>query len=118
MAFATVLAAQGGLAGRACPLVPKPPTLQQRPGLPGPRAVRRHHRCVAAASTQQVEGVASWLAGDGVDVGKQAAAPGAGGGLVCSRAVKAGEQLFAIPESAWITPKTAEQSDIGSCLAG
>jgi hypothetical protein len=61
--------------------------------------------------------VQSWLAAAGVDLSKLAAAPSPAG-LVCSRAVARGEQIFAIPESAWITTATAEESDIGSHLAG
>ncbi|EFN56770.1 hypothetical protein CHLNCDRAFT_8187, partial [Chlorella variabilis] len=38
--------------------------------------------------------------------------------LVCSKAVNKGEQLFAVPEAAWITADTAQQSQIGSHLTG
>lgn len=86
---------------------------------PGPQRTchrRSKLQCQAAASTAQ-EGVTAWLAGAGVDVAKQAVAP-SGSGLVTSRPVNKGEQLFAIPESAWITPLTAAQSEIGQYLAG
>ncbi len=59
----------------------------------------------------------AWLAGAGVDTAKQAVAP-SGSGLVTSRPVNKGEQLFAIPESAWISSQTAAQSEIGQHLAG
>lgn len=97
-------------------LTPKPPTAlrsQAAARRPSFRAVR----CAAAVAdtAQQLQG---WLAAAGVDVGKQAAALGGSGGLVASRPVKQGEQLLAIPQSAWITPDTAQQSDIGQHLAG
>ncbi|KAL4444028.1 hypothetical protein ABPG75_011765 [Micractinium tetrahymenae] len=99
----------------------------QRPGCPKPtqscpgpqRSSRRWSQlqCHAAATVQQAQEVTAWLAGAGVDVAKQAVAP-SGSGLVTSRPVNKGEQLFAIPESAWITPQTAAQSEIGQYLAG
>lgn len=95
---------------------PKPRTA---PGPPcrRPRPPQRAARAQAAAATQQAEGLAAWLAAAGVDASKQAAAPGAGG-LVCTRAVKPGEQLFAVPATAWITADTAAQCDIGQHLQG
>lgn len=66
----------------------------------------------AQATTQQL---ASWLAG----VDKAAAAAPGAGGLVAARPVKAGEQLFAVPESAWITAEMAADAPvIGPHLAG
>lgn len=99
---------------------PKPPTTPAcRPaGAPSPRPGRRQLRCTAQAATATPQQLEGWLAAAGVDVGKLAAAPGASGGLVATRAVKAGEQLLAIPQSAWITAETALQSDIGKHLAG
>lgn len=86
-----------------------------------PALQRTAHRqsqlnCQAAASTAE-QGVTAWLSGAGVDTGKQAVVP-SGSGLVTSRPVNKGEQLFAIPESAWITPQTAAQSEIGQYLTG
>lgn len=70
------------------------------------------HASAAAATTQQL---AFWLAG----VDKAAAAAPGASGLVASRAVKAGEQLFAVPESAWITAEMATDAPvIGPHLAG
>jgi hypothetical protein len=107
--------------GRVCQGA-KPRTARQqagRPARPPARSQRRSHlQCRAAAATaQQLEGVQSWLAAAGVYLSKLAAAPSPSG-LVCSRAVARGEQIFAIPDSAWITAATAEESDIGSHLAG
>ena len=74
----------------------------------------RHLGCRATA--QQLEGVASWLAAGGA--AKAAVVPTAAGGLQTSRAVSRGEQLFAVPQSAWITAATAQQSAIGRYLEG
>lgn len=114
LAQATVAAAQAR-PGRA----QAPHTLPQLARLAptAARPARIQLRC-AAAATAQAEGVVQLLAASGVAVDKQAAAPSPAG-LVCSRAVKAGEQLLAIPQAAWITAETAAaQPDIGRHLAG
>lgn len=116
MRLATHITAPAALAGVA-PCRPKPRTAAGR------APTSTHHRyqqlqCRAATAQQAVDGVAAWLAAAGVDAAKQAVAPGPAG-LVCSRAVKAGEQLFAIPQSAWITAQTAADSpEIGQYVAG
>ena len=108
----------GPLPQAAAPALKPPTPGALRLALPRACSSRRAllQRCAAAAS--QLEGVTTWLAAAGVDVGKQAAAPGADGSLVTTRPVAKGEQLFAIPESAWITPAIAAQSEIGQYLVG
>lgn len=93
---------------------PKPRT--QQLGV-GPHRGRTPCRAAAATSAASAEALPAWLASAGVDVGKQAAAVGAGG-LVASRDVNPGEPFFAIPKAAWITAETAAASDIGQHLSG
>lgn len=84
----------------------------------GPQLRRALCRAAAATAAAGAEALPAWLGSAcGVDVGKQAAVPGAGG-LVASRDVKPGEAFFAIPKAAWITAETAAASDIGRYLGG
>ena len=100
---------------RRCPQA-KPRTAAPQPAGRRPSRAQRLQP-VHAAATAQAEGLSAWLAAAGVDAAKQAVAPAAAG-LVCTRPVKAGEQLFAVPAAAWITAETATQSDIGQHLQG
>lgn len=95
------------------------PQAKPRTAAPQPAGRSRAQRLqpVHAAATAQAEGLSAWLAAAGVDAAKQAVAPAAAG-LVCTRPIKAGEQLFAVPAAAWITAETAAQSDIGQHLQG
>ncbi len=95
------------------------PQAKPRTAAPQPAGTSRAQRLqpVHAAATAQAEGLSAWLAAAGVDAAKQAVAPAAAG-LVCTRPIKAGEQLFAVPAAAWITAETAAQSDIGQHLQG
>ena len=88
-------------------------------GSGSPQPLRRRnpvaHAAVISSEQTALEG---FLAGQGVDLANAAVAVGPGGGLVAARPVGRGEQLFAVPEVAWVTPDTVRRSDLGPAVAG
>lgn len=90
---------------------------QPRPA-PQPRraAVRAQAAAAAAATAAAAEALPAWLKGRGGEAGGCAVSPA--GGLVAARPVPKGEQLYSIPEAAWMSTKAVAASPIGPEVAG
>jgi [ribulose-bisphosphate carboxylase]/[fructose-bisphosphate aldolase]-lysine N-methyltransferase len=94
-------------------------TFTRRSGSLRPRRSLTVLKAASASSISQQQPLIDWLRSRGADAGKQAAAVGPSGRLVCSRPAAKGETLFSVPESAWITADVARAAPgIGPYIAG
>jgi hypothetical protein len=96
-------------------------------GRPRHAASRRTHVVCRAATVQTtgpqsgLQQLLSWASQSKIALDKVATAADVSTGqaiLVAARDVAAGEQVLAVPDSAWVTPATAQQSSIGKHVAG
>ncbi len=86
-----------------------------------PQASRRGQAVVplAALTTPAVtvqQGLEAWLESKQLDLTKQLVTV-VDGLLVCTRDIKKGETIYAVPDSLWITPAVVQASAIGSHVA-